>query len=139
MAPRADSQDKQRRCGRSAGSCSMGVIYVATLAHRGPLLVVLFAVFAVLPHAETAQMRTPSDREKAEEVWKKATMPDTTQYGQPQVLVQSLTTSVDHFSQVTGDLSTSSDCCRWLRNCHKVVFPTTFHNFAGAIYTEQHI
>lgn len=77
-----------------------------------PLLVAVFVMFT-LPQAATARIRTQLDLKKAEEVWTKAAATDTTPYGAPQVLVQSLTTSVDHFSMVLVDLVTSNASSRW--------------------------
>lgn len=77
----------------------MGAVIISTLPHRAALFVALFVVF-ILSQADAARIRTQSDRKKAEEVWTKAATPVSTAYGAPQVSVQSLATSVDHFSMV---------------------------------------
>lgn len=57
-------------------------------------------LLAVVQPSEAMRVRTPAERDKTEEMWRKAASPDTTPYGEPQVMVQSRSMSVDHFSSV---------------------------------------
>ena len=57
-------------------------------------------LLAMAPRTDAMHISTPADRQKSEEIWTKAAAPDTTSYGEPQVLLLSKTTSVDHFSSV---------------------------------------
>lgn len=89
-------------------SCKMAHVKSQTMAAWSlPSVALSMALLlAVVPPSEAMRVRTPAERDKTEELWRKAATPDTTPYGEPRVLVQSRTMSVDHFSSVRLTLQT---------------------------------